>query len=781
MLKLSRLLSLTFLVCLIGSTAFSAENTVSVASLANNVAERSLSFTPNYGQWESNILFRTGAGGATFWFASDGVYYQFTRPITDSSGISNGATVINPDGTIALAGQPTEFQTMMLKAVLNNSNPDPEVIGGSQLDYHCNFLIGNDPAKWQTDIPNYQTIEYRGIYSGIDLKYYGDGQKMEYDFIIAPGADHSQIQINYIGADSLSINESAQLVIETDWGQIIELSPDIYQMDNGSKIQIEGGFEIISNSSFRFQLNQSYNTELPLIIDPVLSYSTFLGGSGGDYGYDIAVDDNGQAYVTGLTYSANFPVQNPYDSTYNAYEDVFVTKMSADGSILLYSTYIGGADVDDGYGIAIDSNGNAYLTGITWSTDFPLVNSYGSDISGYYDVFVAKLSSTGNSLIYSSIIGGSVYDFAEDIDIDADGFAYITGGTSSSDFPVVNPYDGSPNGNYDAFVAKISTDGSALIYSTYIGGTNSEFGNGIAVNSAGEAYISGQTFSPEFPLQNAYDAEYNGGGDAFMLRLSSTGNAIIHSTFIGGTAEEIAHDIALDDWDNIYITGWTISNNFPTINAYDQYFNGSYDAFITKFSLSGDSLVYSTYLGGSDYDYAYGIDIDWAGNAYIAGGTGSSNFPTKNAFDQSYNGNGDAFVTRISPYGINLVYSTYLGGLNEDRAYGIAVDNMINEYVTGYTHSGNFPVENPYDPFFNYANDVFISKLYGFICGDANGDGEVNIADITYIILYVYRNDPAPIPLAAADVNSSGTINILDITDLIKFLYKNGAPLNCPY
>jgi len=236
----------------------------------------------------------------------------------------------------------------------------------------------------------------------------------------------------------------------------------------------------------------------------------------------------------------------------------------------------------------------------------------------------------------------------------------------------------------------------------------------------------------------------------------------------------------VDDSSNAYITGWTSSNTYPVANPYDQFYNGGNDAFVTKLSAFGNTLIYSTYFGGSGFDYGYGIRIDWAGNAYVAGYTGSTNLPTRRAFDSAYNGAGDAFVTRFSPLGNSLVYSTYLGGGWEDRAYGVAIDPLISEYITGYTYSGNFPTQNPYDPFFNSSYDVFVTKMYGYICGDANGDGEINLLDITFMINYLYGHMQAPIPIQCANVNGDGVMNILDITYMINFTYKHGPDPNCP-
>ena len=316
-------------------------------------------------------------------------------------------------------------------------------------------------------IPNYNAIVYEEIYSGIDLKYYGNGSRMEYDFIVEPGADFSQIKIQYDGAESVSVNDNGELVVTTMWGEVVEQKPIIYQIENGSRIAVSGEYDIKGTSAFGFKMTGDFDSSLPLVIDPVLSYSTYLGGGDDDYGSSIAVDGSGSAYVTGTTYSSDFPTLNPYH-TYQGNGDVFVTKLSSSGSSLLYSTYLGRSNTDWGYSIAVDGSGCAYMTGYTGSTDFPTLNPYQTDQNSY-DAFVTKLSSSGNSLVYSTYLGGSGYDYGYGIAVDASGSVYVTGWTESTDFPTLNPYQ-TDQGGRDVFVTKLSSSGNSLVYSTYLGG-----------------------------------------------------------------------------------------------------------------------------------------------------------------------------------------------------------------------------------------------------------------------------------------------------------------------
>jgi hypothetical protein len=349
---------------------------------------------------------------------------------------------------------------MMIKASFIGANPNPRVVGLKTMEYKCNYFLGNDPAKWRTDVPNYQTILLERVYPGIDLRYYGDGHRMEYDFVVSPGSDYSQIEIRYEGVRSLATNDRGDL----------ELAPVVYQLDKEIHRPISGGYRLSGKSTFGFQLDGRYDPALPVIIDPVLVYSTYLGGENWDHGYGIAVDGSGCAYVTGNTESTDFPMQNPYDGSYNGGNDVFVTKLSAAGNGLVYSTYLGGGAYEGGFSIAVDGSGCACVTGNSLSSDFPMQNPYdGSYSVGTYDAFVTKLSAAGSSLVYSTYLGGAVNEWGEGIAVDDAGCAYVTGYTSSPDFPMQNPYNGTRNGYYDAFVTKLAATGDGLVFSTYLG------------------------------------------------------------------------------------------------------------------------------------------------------------------------------------------------------------------------------------------------------------------------------------------------------------------------
>jgi hypothetical protein len=615
-------------------------------------------------------------------------------------------------------------ETMMIKASFVGCNPKPELAGENLLEYKCNYFIGSDQSKWRTDVPNYSSVTYKEVYQGIDLKYYGDGRQMEYDFIVPPGADYSQIKIQYEGAKSLTVNTSGDLVIETAWGTVTEKAPVVYQLDGAKRTAITGTYRVVDNHSFGFSLGAEYNRSLPVVIDPVLSYSTYLGGSGDDAGRGITVDQAGSAFVTGDTYSSNFPTVIPLDGSLTGSCDAFVTKLSPAGNNLVYSTYLGGNNADWGYDIAVDGLGNAYVAGTTYSSDFPTATAFdGTFNGGTYDAFVTKLSPAGNSLVYSTYLGGSSGENVRRIAVDKGGKLYVTGETASSDFPAITPFDGSYNGGWDAFVTKFSAAGNTVDYSTYLGGSGYDGGTGIAVDSIGSAYVTGETISSNFPTATAFDSTFGGTYyDAFVTKLSPAGSNLIYSTYLGGGRLDVGNDIAVDEAGNAYVTGNTESSNFPTAYPIDAILNGSWDVFVTKLNPTGNSLIYSTYLGGSGPDNVSAIAVDGAGCAYLTGYTTSPDFPTVSPFDSVVSGGRDAFVMKLGQAGNRLVYSSYLGGSsNDEYCTGIAVDLAGCAYVAGETESGDFPTVIPFDGSYNGGWDAFVTKVNAD--PDTDGDG----------------------------------------------------------
>jgi parallel beta-helix repeat protein len=612
------------------------------------------------------------------------------------------------------------------------ANRAPHVTGSTQLPGRTNYLLGNDPKHWLSGIPTYARVRYQDVYPGVDVVYYGTRGSLEYDLMIDRGADPSVITMDCQGATKVSIDAQGNLRLMIGGGEVLLRKPKIYQLTAGSsqgRKNIDGGYVLKAGGHIGLQVGE-YNRNQPLIVDPVLSYSTYLGGSGYDAGTAIAIDSSGNAYVTGFTRSPNFPVTSgAYQTkcgtsgTCNGYFwDAFVTKLSANGQVV-YSTFLGGSGNDMGKAIAVDDLGAAYVAGQTFSSDFPTTSgAFKRTYGGSGDAFVAKLNPDGTALQYSAYLGGSAIDNAGGIAVDVMGNAYVTGQTYSTNFPTASPIQALNGGNQDsdAFVTKINSAGSALVYSTYLGGASSDGGEAIAIDPAGNAYITGATKSPDFPLVNAIQASCRGcpgNADAFVAEIGPNGAALLRATYLGGSSTDHGSAIAVDASGSIYVTGFTYSADFPTTTgAYQTSLGpGGEAVFVSKISSDFSALVYSTYLHGNGLDFGKTIAVD-TGNVYVGGQTYSTSFPVVNAIQTMCSSSGcfygTGFLSEFNAAGSGLVFSTYLGGTYVDQISGTALDSSANPYVTGEAGSSNFPTANPVQTTFggSYA-DAFAARI----------------------------------------------------------------------
>ncbi len=552
-----------------------------------------LSFEANQGQTDPNVKFISRGKGYTFFLLPTEATLIFPRSERSSSRTAHqGSETAGRDGSI----------DSQLKIRFVGSNPMPQIKGLDEFASKVNYILGNDPKAWQPNISSYAKVRYESVYQGIDVVYYGNQRNLEYDFVIAPGADPRQIKLNFVGADTLEKDANGDLILRVGGNAVRQHRPVVYQERGGVRREVAGSYVIKDHMQVTVDL-ADYDPEMSLVIDPVLSYSTYLGGSGTDQAYAVAVDADGHAYVTGRTDSINFPVSGAFQSSVSGSFDVFVAKFNTTGDALLYSTYIGGSGDDEAYGIAVDSSGNVYLAGFTDSSNFPTMNAAQPSKGGSRDGFVTKLNANGSALVYSTYLGGNGFDENFAIAIDSQGNAYVTGLTTSSNFPLVNPIQ--PflgGGGDDAFIAKLNTNGSALIYSTYLGGSGSDEGFGITVDSSGNAFISGQTNSTNFPVVDALQPAFGGGFlDAFVTKINAQGTSLLYSTYLGGSNDDTAEGVAVNTAGNAYIVGRTRSPNFPTVNAVQPTFiDGFTNAFVTKLTTLGTGLLYSTYLSGTN-------------------------------------------------------------------------------------------------------------------------------------------------------------------------------------
>ncbi len=621
---------------------------------------------------------------------------------------------INATGaSLALGSKSQDHVRMQLVGAIPSATPSAH----ASLPGTVNYFIGDSASKWRSDVPTYGRVMYQGILPGIDITYHGsDAGTLEYDFTIAPGTNTDDIRVRFAGADDVAL-KGGRLVITTAHGAVTQDAPVLFQTIGGERVRIEGGFTRAGNE-VGFEVGE-YDHTRPLVIDPTLVYSTYLGGASADTGFGITVDRTGAAYVTGQTGSVNFPTKAPIQGSSAGSFDAFVTKLDPTGSTLIFSTYLGGSGSDIARGIAVDGAGAVYVTGSTISTDFPTQAPFQGSNAGANDAFVTKLNDKGSALLYSTYLGGPSSGAAQGNDVglgiavDGTGAAYVAGYTFSTAFPTQVPFQGSSAGGADAFVTKLNPAGSALPYSTYLGGSGDDTAQGIAVDGTGAAYITGDTWpgAVAFPTQNPFQASNGGGPDAYVTKLAPSGSTLTYSTYLGGSGGDTGYGIALDSSDAAYVVGNTDSTNFPTMNPLQATNAGSGDAFVTKLNAPGSALTYSTYLGGSGGEIGYGIATDPAGSAYVTGSTASTNFPTQTPLQGTNAGSGDAFISALDSAGAFLTFSTFFGGSGGDSARGIAVDPNGAAYVTGSTTSTNFPTQMPLQASNGGAGDAFITKL----------------------------------------------------------------------
>ena len=687
---------------------------------------RPLYFIENRGQVHERVRFYSREGGQTTWFSADGIKIDLYDR-TDSKQKRLPAR-------FSLTPAETPVNTSSLQMIPAGMSPEVEITALEPQDYRVNYFIGNDPKKWVSDIPTYRGVLYREAYSGIDLKFYGNERRLEYDIIVKPGANPDEVKFRYAGVESLEVTPGGDLAMKLPHGvTLVQKKPVVYQEISGVRIAGEGRFKVYDNTAehaFGFAV-ASYDERFPLIIDPVLVYSTYLGGSGDDHGEAVAVDDSGCAYVVGQTQSLNFPTADPIQPAGSTSRVGFVTKLNSAGTGLVYSTYFGGTGQTTASSVAIDGSNNVYVTGFTKSPDFPQYRSIPGQItqattSG--SVFVTEINSQGNTLVYSTLLGGSGFGMGRGIAVGPDRNVYITGNTQSSDYPTTaNAYQTSKVGTENAFVTKlgptaihvISTKPTPIIkvypdiiYSTYLGGSSYDCGYGIAVNSKSEACVAGETSSSNFPVYRAINGQGSkpsgSSNTGFVTQFSSDGQHLVFSTYLAGSTETVAGSPAIDKDDNIYVGGCTMSSDYPILNAFQRTLSGNQDGFITKIkpgsATAAASILYSTFLGGGNSDSVTALTVDAGGNAYAAGWTQSSDFPGIPATGWITTG----FLAKLGPAGNKLLYSTALG----NGIGGVALDGSGNAFLTGYVGSAVLNTKNAYQPSFGGGtDDAFVARI----------------------------------------------------------------------
>ncbi|MEZ5426413.1 MAG: SBBP repeat-containing protein [Pyrinomonadaceae bacterium] len=686
-------------------------------------------FEQNNGQFDKRVKFfaRGTSGYSLFLTATEAVYVLRESPKSEFRNPK-----LETDDQREL-GERQRGAAVFMK--LAGANEYSNSVGLEQMTHKTNYFTGEE-LYWRTEIPNYRRVRMENVYQGVDTIWHGrQNGEVQYDFVVKPNSDPNQIEWEIEGAESAETDSEGNLLIKTEFGTIKQEKPFSFQEDtNGVKQEIESSFKIESpNDGQKYRIKfevGAYDDSKPLVIDPSvnlshLAYSTFLGTEITETGDAIDGDYMGNVYVTGKTASLSFPTTpGSLDNSHNGSFDIFVTKLNASGSGIIYSTFIGGNGADEVKDIAVDSSGNAFITGYTPDSpiDYPTTSgAFDTTHNGGLDAFVTRLNASGSALLYSTLIGGSSDDRAFGIAIHPTGNSFfITGYTSSTNYPTFGStfgpaYDTTYNGGlWDAFVTKFNPGGSA-VYSTFLGGSGNDRSFDVDWDPAGNAYVTGDTTSSNFPTTSGvFDTTINGSLDVFVTKLNNAGSGLIYSTYIGAG---FGSGIAVHNTGVAYITGTTGTDLFPTTpGAFDTTFNGNRDAFVTGLNFNGSGLLYSTFIGGSNIDDAFDIKIDQSANAIVTGQTTSTNYPvTSGAFDVSHNGDSDVFVAKLNNTGNTLLYSTYIGGSGSDAGFGIAADFKGNIFVTGQTDGVGttaFPSTNgTVDSTYNGGLDAFITKL----------------------------------------------------------------------
>jgi hypothetical protein len=690
-------------------------------------------FTENRGQ-VGNDSVRYYIHGAGVWFLDDGVVFEHKEEIKSDSPQS---TVYSPESRLTTddwrlmtengMSESVEYRSVVIKLEFVKVN-DVRPVGKDRLSWNNNYFYGNDSSKWCTGVPNFGEVWYENIYDNIDLRYYTNEKGLKYDFIVHPGGEPSDIIFRINGIEELYLNTDKNLIMRTKVGNIIDANLFIYQQFEGREKQIPGKFNILNNNEYNFEIIEEYNRNITLIIDPELVYSSYIGGSSHDYLSFIEIDSNNNIILSGQTQSNNFPItKGSYDSSFNGMSDIFIIKLNPNCSSLIFATYIGGKNSEKFGRFDQDSNENIIIAIETRSSDFPTsLGSYDTSFNGGNgDCAIVKLHKNGSKLLFSTFIGGKRHEIPYSVEIDSKENIYVTGSTSSSNFPITNgSFDCTYNdglGSYDGYIVKLNSNGTKILNATFIGGLGLDYCFDIELDLTGNIYINGATTAKNFPTTiGAFDRTHNGYHDFFICKFDDKLSKPVYSTYLGGNQTDCESFIKLDSKGCIYLTGETASPNFPvTKGGYDQSHNGKDDAVILKLDQNGSKLIFSTFIGGADNERGCGIAFDYNNDILLTGYTSSKNFPTTfDAYDTTYNNGtykGDGFLLMLSQNGSNLSYSTYIGGSNDDPlGFMVLSKDNRNLFITGWSNSSNFPTtKTAFDQTYNGNRDciLLIMKL----------------------------------------------------------------------
>jgi hypothetical protein len=725
-------------------------------------------FVENRGQWsDDSIKYAFNGQGINVGFTDTGPVLELMRAKED------GASAAPPDPLNSADTPPPEIDSARVTMSFDGAR-SVEPVGVDQSETLFNYLVG-DASQHRSNVPAYEKIRYPELYDGIDLLASGQSDGMKYEFHVAPGADWRDIKVSYSGSEGLTLAADGSLHVATPLGDVVEQAPVLYQVVDGNRVEVTGKFVLIDADTYGFEVSGAYDVSQELVIDPDLAWATYLS-MGDDQSNAIAIDGAGNSYVTGYTLTGQWATPGAYQTTVHE-PDAFVAKINPSGSSLLYATYFGGMYDDQANAIAVDALGNAYIAGTTQVNGLATPGAYQTTFGGLQDAFVAKFNPTGSSLLYATYLGGSGFDSADGITVDDSGNAYVTGNMASAGFATAGAYNQAYTAgkNGEGFVAKLNASGSSLIYATYLGGSDGDSGFGIAIDGVGNAYITGITRLDGWATDGAFDNTLNAKGNAFVAKLNASGSSLIYATYLGGS--DAGGAIALDASGAAYVTGEISAAGWATAEAYNQIYSGGGDAFVAKLSPSGSSLIYDTYLGGSNSEYGLGIAVDGVGNAYVTGFTASGGWATAGAFDTQISDT-DIYLAKLNATGSALLYATYVGLSGIDTGTAIVIDGSGNAYVTGAS-TGGFATPGAFrtNPHITEEHYVFVLKFSGLVDlfpGDTNGDKKVDFADLVAVAQNYGGSGKTR---DQGDVTGDGNV---DFADLVLIAQNYATPTAAP-
>jgi hypothetical protein len=663
----------------------SAKQKVAVSKDRKIFSRLPVAFEPNRGQTDQRVKYMAKGSGFRLFLTQDEAVIAMQR--REAAGAPFTFKARSPGGE--------RIQEAVLRMRLENANRQAQITPGRRLPGRVNYLIGHDSRRWQRGLPIYGEVAYRNVYPGVDVVYHaGERESLEYDFVVAPRANPQSIRLDIAGADRLSVTKQGDLMMVVGGSRLLEHRPTAYQTVGNHREPVDASY-VVSGNQVGIRLG-SYDSSRTLVIDPVLTYASYLGGSGLDFGSGVFEDGSGNIFLAGETSSADFPTTTgAFQTALSGTDDAFVSKIAASGGSLIYSTYVGGSKTAQAIALTVDHD-HAIVVGTTDSGDFPVTaDAFQPTFAGVFDGFVTKLNENGDGLSFSSFIGGADNDLITGVAVDSAGNLYLAGGSASTDFPVTpgafqTVYGG---GLEDGVLAKVETSTGALVYASYLGGSAEDDATAIAVDRDDNAYLTGETFSSNFPVTpGAFQTSQPGTVNAFVTKMNPSGSDTVFSTYLGGSSRDAGRAIALSPHNPPYISiaGQTTSSDFPTMNPTQATIGGNDDAFETEMVNAGDALFFSTFLGGSDFDRGHGVKYVGANSVVLTGDTFSTNFPTKAAIQDSLAGTDNAFLTELNVVQPRIISSTYFGGSGSTAGRDVFVTSDLKQVLfAGVTNSND--------------------------------------------------------------------------------------------